>query len=488
MSESILILAKKPWVWLYAFGWIAIWIWLATLGFPGPRLLDDVFYGGAAVHWAKTGVLENPWISDWLKVNGLLDHRFYIYPPLHFLVLGAWARVFGISALSFQAFQICSLASSSLLAAVFFLRTETRLLALAAPVVLTAYLWDVGVRSETTAVVLLLGGCVLLLWRSRSAWFGSGLLLAATCCASPVLGLYAIAIVLMMIYVLYSSLRPVEHLASRQSCYYFFAGFLVVSLIFVAALNRELLPFLRDFLHYRNLSTTTNTVSGNAYSYAFMLSFGVQWLKIPLITTAVLLPIIASLRKQDGAIGGISNWLCWALLLGSSAIVLSSVCSGHRLPTIELVSFPIIGLSLSNRTFRARRQAIQLLVCLMIIAAIPMVPLEAFTHNRPDKAEVARVLEELSNTPHEKIFADDYAVWWLFDWNPPADFSSYRLSYHHDEKKPPTSLKDGEIWIIQESEIHPQPLRLFGRTFRSQPVNRNVFLILDASSEKNYTR
>lgn len=481
-------LTKKRWVWLYALGWLAIWIWLATLGFPGPRLLDDVFYGGAAVHWARTGVLENPWISDWLRVNGLMEHRFYIYPPLHFLVLGTWARAFGISALSFQAFQICSLASSSLLATVFFLRTETKLLALAAPLVLTAYLWDVGVRSETTAVVLLLGGCVLLLWRSRSTWFGAGFLLAATCCASPVLGLYAVAIVLMMIFVLYSRWR-VEHLASRQFFYYLFAGFALVSLIFVAALNRDFLPFLRDFLHYRNLSTTTSTVFGNAYSYAFMLSFGVQWLKIPLIATAVLLPIIASLRKQDvGAIGAMSSWLCWALWLGSCAIVLSSVCSGHRLPTIELVSLPIIGLSLSNCTFRARTKAIQLLVCAMIIAAIPMVPLEALTFNRPNKAEVARVLEELSNTPHEKIFADDYAMWWLFDWNPPANFSSYRLSYHHDEKKSPTPLKEGEIWIIQESEIHPQPLRLFGRTFRSQPVNRNVFLILDASSEANYTR
>lgn len=488
MSGSLLPWIKKPWVWFYAIAWIAFWIWLATLGFPGPRGLDDVFYGGTAVHWAKTGVLANPWISDWLRVNGLPENRLYIYPPLHFLALGAWARVFGISALSFLAFQICSLAGSSLLAAIFFLRTETKLLAFASPFVLTAYLWDVGVRSETTAVVLLLGGCGLLLWRSRATWFGAGFLLAATCCASPVLGLYAIAIVLTMIYILCAR-RGDESSETRQSYYYFIAGFCLIGLTFVAALNRDLLPFLRDFVHYRNLSTTTSSVSGNAYSYAFMLSFGVQWLKVPLIAIAVVLPAIALFQKQrDDAIVAISNWLCWALLLGSLAMVLSSFCSGHRLPTIELMSLPVIGLSLTNRSFASRKLALQLGVCVMIVAANLMVPLEAFSSNRPDKEEVARVLDALNSTPHKKIFADDYAMWWLFDWNPPEDLSSYRLSYHHDEKKTATSLNEGEIWIIPQSEIDPKPLRLFGHTFHSQPVNRNVFLILDSWAEKNYTR
>ncbi len=421
-------------------------------------------------------------------MNGLPENRLYIYPPLHFLILGTWAKAFGISALSFQAFQICSLAISSFLAAVFFLRTETKVLALASPFVLTAYLWDVGVRSETTAVVLLLAGCVLLLWRSRATWFFAGFVLAATCVASPVLGLYAIAIVLMIICLIYIRRRD-ESSVSRQPYYYFIVGFFLVSLIFVAGLNRDLLPFLRDFLHYRKLSTTTSSVSGNAYSYAFMLSFGLQWLKIPLIAMAVLLPVIASFHEQKvDANGAILNWLCWALLLGSSAMVLSSFCSGHRLPTIELVSIPIIGLSLTSRSFASCKLAIQLCICVMIVAANLMVPLEAFTFNRPDKTEVARVLDALSRTPHERIFADDYAMWWLFDWNPPEEVSSYRLSYHHDEKKTATSLNDGEIWIIPQSEIEPEPLRLFGHTFRSLPVNRNVFLILDASIEKNYTR
>jgi len=124
----------------------------------------------------------------------------------------------------------------------------------------------------------------------------------------------------------------------------------------------------------------------------------------------------------------------------------------------------------------------------MIVAANLMVPLEVFTFNKPAKEEVARILDALSATPHQRLFADDYALWWLFDWNPPAEFSSYRLSYHHDERKSPKSFSDGEIWIIPQSEIQPEPLRLPGHTFRSLPINRNVFLILDASKERDFTR
>jgi len=418
----------------------------------------------------------------------LLEHRFYIYPPLHFLVLGSWARLFGISAVSFQAFQICSLATSSLLAAILFLRTENKLLALAAPFALTAYLWDDGVRAETTAVVLLLGGCVLLLWPSRWSWFGAGLLLAATCGASPSLALYALAILLALICVLLLW-RHKEPVRSRQSCYYFFvAGFLLVSLIVVVALNRELPSFLQDMLHHSQL-LSPGSMTGNLALYGTMLSFGLQWLKIPLIATALLLPaIVVLLKPESEPMRTISAPLCWSLLMGSCVMVLTTVPLGQRLPTIELVSLIVIGLSLSTRRLASRRFAIQFGVCGMIVAANVMTPLDALTFNKPNKVEVARVLEELSQTPHERIFADDYALWWLFDWNPPPNFSSYRFSYHHEEQTAPTSLKDGEVWIVPQSEIQPVPLRLFGHTFRSLPVNRNVFLILDSSIEKNYTR
>jgi hypothetical protein len=485
MNGSLLPLIRKPRAWLYAFGCIAFWIWLATLGFPGPRSIDDVFHGGAAVHWAKTGVLENPWVGDWLRVNGLLEHRFYIYPPLHFFVLGTWARVFGVSALSFQAFQICCLASSSLLAAIFFLRTETRIFALAAPFVLTAYLWDDGVRAETTAVILLLGGCVLLLWRSRWIWVVAGLLLAGTCCASPVLGSYAVAIFVTMTCVALPSWRA-RSAVPRESYYYLLAGFAIISMIFVAALNQQLPPFLRDLFHHGQM-TSSGSMMRNVLSYGIMLSFGVQWLKIPLIVTALFLPAFALWsRHEPGVIGGIARPLSVALFLGTCVLVLAQICLGHRLETIELVSVLIIGLSLSNRAFANRKRLIQIVVCGMIVAAKIMLPLEALTHNRPDKAEVDRVLEDLNKTPHEKIFADDYAMWWLFDWAPPENFSSYRFSYHHDVTKAQTLLEDDEVWIIPQSEIDPQPLRLLGHTFHSLPVNRNVFVILDSSAERKH--
>lgn len=63
---------------------------------------DDLFYVGAAVNWAETGVLANPWLREHFPESPL----FLQYPPIYPCILGSWFRLVGISELSLRTFSL----------------------------------------------------------------------------------------------------------------------------------------------------------------------------------------------------------------------------------------------------------------------------------------------------------------------------------------------------------------------------------------------
>src|SRR5260370_5619028 len=77
---------------IITFAIVVFWVFIFITGQPAP-FNDDLFYTGAAINFAKHGVMYNPH----LRLSWPFLTSFNIYPPTEQFALGYWLSFWWIS-------------------------------------------------------------------------------------------------------------------------------------------------------------------------------------------------------------------------------------------------------------------------------------------------------------------------------------------------------------------------------------------------------
>lgn len=177
--------AEKPGaVFLLVFAWkVALLLFTAQ---PVPSN-DAFFYDGPVVNFLLHGKYCNPSLINALPISG--GEVFCAYPPLHQLVLLAWLRIFGTSALAAMWLHVTLLGIYFLI--VFAIFRQLQILGLIANLA-GLFLFGITFHDRPDTVAQVLGALAVLglLYGRRGAWLTAAALVLTFCASLQIGGIY----------------------------------------------------------------------------------------------------------------------------------------------------------------------------------------------------------------------------------------------------------------------------------------------------------
>lgn len=132
-------------------------VWLVSERAFLPHV-DDMFY----IAWSKTMAEGGAYPAHGLSRFYPTPEYFHYAPRLHIYALSGFWRAFGLNVETLLVFRVVSYVLAAGIVAVAALRRNLPIVAVGFPVVLTLTMLHTGLRAESSALILLLGGFVLL--------------------------------------------------------------------------------------------------------------------------------------------------------------------------------------------------------------------------------------------------------------------------------------------------------------------------------------
>jgi hypothetical protein len=228
---------------------IAFWICVFISRQPTP-FIDDIFYTGAAINFAKHGVMYNPH----LRLSFPFLTSFNIYPPTEQFALGYWLTFWGISTNSMLAFFMVCNAVTSLAAMrlINYFKLHSLNIILSVLIIANTVLF-LGLRVEAFSLACISTGLALVITKAEkyySAFVGSFLSVIGSISAPS----YLIPGILWFLTAVYFSFCKGTNSARKLTWVCF--GSSAAGLAFLSSINFNVGEFLRNFLFHSRMAFT----------------------------------------------------------------------------------------------------------------------------------------------------------------------------------------------------------------------------------------
>jgi hypothetical protein len=464
---------------------LAIWLPLWLAGFPLPNG-DDAFFCGAAIQWAKTGVLANPWITGWMQwIDGVHLDRFHVHPPFFSWVLSAWVKIFGVSTAVMTGFS-CAVGFVATVAATQLLRRLGAIwpAAVVGALMIAAHLLHRGLRPEPLGLAVLLCGQVLMLGSTRAQWTAGCLLtMASPGCHAM---LFAVATPAMLLH--FAALRrDVSAPAWRDRLLLGAGAAGAVVVIFAVAIRGELRAFLHDFLGHAQIATPQTGHRAARFFKQLLLGWE-RWPNLFVLAAVTLLAaqnVLTHARQRQ------------MILLSFAACGLLAAI-GIALYAPFAVAYVVMATAFAALVWSRRASGAQALLLTMPAATLlgwsVLQQSVQFTADRQaaNPAAWAAAREYAVSTIPDFVLFDAMTLRYVFDFRPPE--RSADLSWSWSKGMPnrwwsPAALGERDLWVVSAVSRaggakvvpDPTPVTFLGLRINSaRPSNRAVVVAGDS--------
>ena len=457
---------------------------LFCFGCPYPNI-DDLFYIGAALNVAQTGVFANPLLRDWSPVAA---ERYFFHFPLYARVLGGWVHIAGISSASLLLFQHMLY----IIAAFCIYRTLRKydfsfLASLATALAAQTWLTGFGLRSEALGLALTSVGLLLLTHRRP-----------ASCCLALIfVGCALQANHVMLAFVPHVVTQIAHHAAteatSRSRRSYASALTAVISLaaavvllVFLASIEFQVRAFVGDYMWHARF-VGVGSVNHTLASFVHEFDSGY------LLYTQAPVQIVCAILLVSAVAGIVRISRPCKIVVASSLVglLLLSVCyasSAHEVEGLFVWGLSILILSQIEAPMPRRLCAVVFVLALAaqwatsIVALVLQVPADPFKYVS---------IRERVQAHADSIFAiDETSARYVFDYHLPESALNWTCLNSSGPSWPTTvkQKKPGETWIISPlkkgfcSDLPEyERARAWGHRFGSIPRVRFDVLVIDGS-------
>ena len=443
--------------WAIAGTWLGLW-WF---GHPLPHV-DDLFFTGTGIEWAKTGRFENPWLGAWMETFG--TRLYLVHPPFFPYFVAAWVTLFGSTTAALTGFH-CLASCSTSMALYSGLRRHgvAASSAVAAVVPLVLLLLSMGMRPDSVALlpVILAQHC----FARHGTWgwiLGSALSAAAVLTQS-----FTVALVVPLF--LWQAIRVtraggnVRVLAGATAL-----GLGITFVLFCWVLPTTIAEFLRVYLLHARLVTTSFQESAAMVWAA--LSFGREPLRMGPGWLCIGAALVFALRRRSPAAGLRGAWG----VLGGVAVLGSVLYATYAVRYVHYA-----GLILAIATFAASASARPVGMALVILAAAwSNAGMIAGWLRTPPPGDSRPWGDAVAGHAGRRLLVDAVAARVVFDFQLPegaTDWSSRQPAgrgYGSSIRDKPSD----EIWLVSacrlehhvpDAGIRAARLRFLGHTFNS---------------------
>jgi hypothetical protein len=229
------------------FAIISFWAFIFITGQPAP-FNDDIFYTGAAINFAKHGVMYNPH----LRLSWPFLTSFNIYPPTEQFALGYWLSFWGISTSSVLSFfMVCNMITSLAITRLIAHLGLHRINVLIAVFTVANSVLFLGLRVDAFGLACISIGIVLTITKSHKPiyiFLGSFLAFIGSISAPS----YLIPGISWLFVASYFSFRSSPQIL-RQSTW-LFLGAVAAGLVFLASISFNVDEFLHNFLFHAKMN------------------------------------------------------------------------------------------------------------------------------------------------------------------------------------------------------------------------------------------
>ena len=456
--------------------WIAIlvvlfWVSLPWFGLPGPHNCNDVTFVAPAIDFAQGRPMSAHIVREACEAFGGNPEHWLGHPPVYQQILGTWLRLFGVSNAALLWFQVtvCLALYGGLLSVMRRFDIHFGWSVPPALILFAGQFRTWGMRPEALGAALLILG-VAWVWRKGAlGGFLSGLFWTASALVLQQAGIYAGLFFLVAVMETLAGNEPARQRWLRVTA--MLAGTVLPILAFLIGIRWELIKFFNGYAFtLQNGGGMSDSRARILYQWWTCSTLG--WEGMELLMAALLLVVLAAgvAKIRDR----FERLLLAAILIGLPVNIFIVRTGMHRLSFIYVLvtcaAFCLIGAWRGQ----ARRLRIGLAAFgagIAVVLSGPGLGVEYFRW--PGNA--GAILQELAKHHYSAIYFDDFAAWDIFHWQLPEKaqglVDSKKLSFR--------PAREGELFIVQESEYQKAPLRLLGRNFHSMNLNYRRWDLVD---------
>jgi hypothetical protein len=229
------------------FAIVVFWIFVFITGQPAP-FIDDIFYTGAAINFAKHGVMYNPH----LRLSWPFLTSFNIYPPIEQFALGYWLSFWGISTNSVLSFfMVCNMITSLAITRLITHLGLHRINVLIAVFIVANSVLFLGLRVDAFGLACIFSGIALTITKPNKLiyiFLGSFLAFIGSISAPS----YLIPGISWFLVTSYFSFRSSPQILGQLASW--FLGAVAAGLAFLASISLDVGDFLHNFLFHAKMN------------------------------------------------------------------------------------------------------------------------------------------------------------------------------------------------------------------------------------------
>ncbi|MBP0016511.1 MAG: hypothetical protein J7647_03010 [Cyanobacteria bacterium SBLK] len=443
---------------------------------------DDLFFIGAAINLAKTGELNNPWLSMWSEQT--ID-RFFVQPPFHSYTLAGWIVLFGNNTNSILFFQCICYCLFSIFAALILRKYKFSGLSIfCVPVVYTTWMAIAGLRQDALGMAYLAIGLWGLIRDSSLRYFWGCLFLGLAICTSPVLISYAIP---------FSLGIAIANLTqkSKLNGYYFLKRILaLISAVFVVlflllwAIDFELFHFLADLSWHASFRVVP--IARVIPEVTFIITNGYGEIIYGSLYTIYLILLFFLIKNRKRS----QNCVVYFAFILNLSLAINILLYASTL-YYNFNFFCWLGVVIFLFNINTSRISRTLLVFLCIVAFLiyqSQLIVGVIGQNSPAIDKYKSILEWVKKNPDRNYAIDDVAARFVFDYNLPEHSIAWNFS-NNPAIFWPTSVSQknsNTIWIISPAKAALTPdlpdyqrVELFNHRFNSIPRSPYDIVIIE---------
>ncbi len=469
---------------------VVYWGVLFLKGYP-EAFADDTVYVGAAIHFAEKGRIWNT------LTPGLLEN-FTIFPYVTFYswILGYWLKIGGISTTVILAFWgiINLLFSIGFAIALRKLKIPYYLI-MAAILVYTAGILEMGMRPNFFANALFIGGLVFLS-SSKRVWLALGwVMIGLSITTLSYMIAFALPVGLGWIYLRFKTVGEEAFSIYKDIATVLLAA-LVTLLIYGGSVEFRYLDWLEAYTRVAKLNATpfdaTNWMEGWFYAWKSitngwnLLLYGTGYL-----LSVYLFAVQISQWKSTPRVHLLVSIIYFVGLIFAGALY--SVFLILIIPTWTLIYVIVIShLNQQVRQTRINRFAIQgALLAVPLALVLKVIPF--FFQTEYDPQKLAEIKSYIQKHPEKNLIMSTDSWRYLFDYQAPAGTVCAEYCIPQEGRswvahlRTMKSKNENDLWIlsayymecmIPDSQKRFTPLKVGGRTFRSIRQYRNEILLI----------
>ena len=416
----------------FAVLFFAVLFWL---DYPKPHM-EDLFFVGTPIHMVQGGDFSNPLLARQLYPS----HFYFVHPPAFSFILAGWLKIFGVSTAALLGFQwlmyvlICG-ATSIILRQ----HQSPGWLEWLLPLAVAAAFLPEGLRPESLAVALTMGGWALLELvnvRRAGVFVGFCLMILGASVASRISFICG-ALVVAALVQLRQKITPFSRVLVLAA-----AALLLVLVALSTMIGFRYLEFWQTY-HF----TAAGRVGGNRIAALWHFFESLSIIQRPLVllglATAPLIVVWRSHRLMH-----INFYLIAAMLVTAG---LGALGHGGLWFFILMLLFTCVT---GMKIFRSRFAVLLPLLLtggLLLASSRIMIYATGILCNaiKADKGGDPHTVQALRSTSEHPVLIDSQTARYLFDYRIPAGFLDWSFSAPFPKAlATDEALRPGDVYLI----------------------------------------